>query len=285
MKTKRLILESFVKRIIKEEMESQMSISKMIYLYNEANKDLENLNVDDTAYSRKRNEINKLFQNIKGYLTDKANQTAKKINEFYESIVEIRDLRENNINLRFFFGKGQGGRPGSFSAGYRSFIIELKLINNTKTAKIIKEPSLFNTQEMSPNYDEILEEFENDIFNILYPDYRGAQLEESKNKRLTLESFKSLVKKTIKEEMTKVKQWNGTAQAISEALKLWPKDEEKPILGVEYNQWTFDSYGDVCYGDTPLEALYECAVKGAQAEQNDYGNQETWEGILNYLTS
>jgi len=110
-----------------------------------------------------------------------------------------------------------------------------------------------------------------------------------KNKRLTLESFKSIVKRIIKEEMNQdnsnVKQWNGTAQEISEALKLWPKNEKKPILGVEYNQWTFDSYGDVSYGDTPLEALYECAIMNAQAEQDTYGNQKTWEGILNYLTS
>ena len=63
-----------------------------------------------------------------------------------------------------------------------------------------------------------------------------------KTKRLTLESFKSIVKRIIKEEMNQddsnVKQWNGTAQEISEALKLWPKNEKKPILGIELDQWT-----------------------------------------------
>jgi hypothetical protein len=110
-----------------------------------------------------------------------------------------------------------------------------------------------------------------------------------KTKRVTLGSLKSLVKKIIKEEMNQdnsnVKQWNGTAQEIFEALKLWPKDEKKPILGVEYNQWTFDSDGYVSYGDTPLEALYECASMSAQAEQKTFGTMRKWESILNYLTS
>lgn len=110
-----------------------------------------------------------------------------------------------------------------------------------------------------------------------------------KTNRLTLESFKSVIKRMIKEEMNQdnsnVKQWNGTAQEISEALKLWPKNEKKPILGVEYNQWTFDSDGYISYGDTPLEALYECAIMSSEAAQKTFGSMIQWEGILNYLTS
>jgi hypothetical protein len=102
-----------------------------------------------------------------------------------------------------------------------------------------------------------------------------------------LESFKSVVKRIIKEEMNQdnsnVKQWNGTPQEISNALNLWPNN--KPILGVENREWTFDSDGIIGYGDTPLKALYHCASMSAQAEQDTYGNQKIWESILNYLTS
>lgn len=104
-----------------------------------------------------------------------------------------------------------------------------------------------------------------------------------KNKRLTLESFKSVVKRMIKEEMNQddsdVKQWDGTPKQISEALKLWPIN--KPILGVEYDQWTFETNDIIAYGDTPLEALFHCATMKAQTE----GNMSKWDRILKYLTS
>lgn len=106
-----------------------------------------------------------------------------------------------------------------------------------------------------------------------------------KSKRLTLESFKSVVKRMIKEEMTKVKQWNGTPEEISEALNLWPRNEKKPILGVEDTKWTFKIDGQISYGDTPIDALHSCATMCAQAEQETNGNMEIWKPILRYLTA
>jgi hypothetical protein len=109
-----------------------------------------------------------------------------------------------------------------------------------------------------------------------------------KSKRLTLESFKSVVKRIIKEEMDQnkanVKQWNGTPQEISNALNLWPKNEKKPILGVENLEWTFESDGIIGYGDTPLEALYHCANMNAQSEKNSFGIMDNWNKILDYLS-
>jgi hypothetical protein len=110
-----------------------------------------------------------------------------------------------------------------------------------------------------------------------------------KTKKLTLESFKSVVKRIIKEEMNEndsnVKQWDGTPLSIYEALKLWPKNEKKPILGVENREWTFESDGIIAYGDTPLEALYHCANMNAQSEKNSFGIMDNWNKILDYLTS
>jgi hypothetical protein len=108
-----------------------------------------------------------------------------------------------------------------------------------------------------------------------------------KSKRLTLESFKSVVKRIIKEEMNQdnsnVKQWNGTPQEISNALNLWPKNENKPILGVENLEWTFDSDGIIGYGDTPLKALYSCAIMCE--EKDSSGIKGSYIKIKDYLTS
>jgi hypothetical protein len=222
MKTKRLTLESFksiVKKIIKEEMSNQISISKMIYDYNEAAQEYNNPNTDTFTKEENRQKMHKSFQIVKDFLNEKANQTAKKINEFYESIVEIRDLKENNINLRFFFGKGERGRPGSFSAGYRSFIIELKLVNGKKEINFEREQSLFNPSEMSENYMQILKDFASDIFDNVSSSYGSniAQLEEA---------YESASNNELASYITKLKQ-EINAEKNQKKLEMLKKDLEE----------------------------------------------------------
>ena len=102
MKTKRLTLESFkavVKRLIKEEMSNQMSISKMIDDYNESVQEYNNPNSDTFTKEENRQKMYKSFEAIKDFLKEKATQTAKQINKFYQSAVEVKNLDENDIFL------------------------------------------------------------------------------------------------------------------------------------------------------------------------------------------
>ena len=185
MQTKRLTLESFkylVKRIIKEEMESQMPISKMIYLYNQAVQDFDYGNTDTFTREENRQKVRKLSDGIKDFLNEKANQVAKQINKNYQSVVEIKDLSDDNIFLRFYFGKPYQVGVG-FSPGYRSFIIDLKLVNGRREINFEREQSLFNPQDMAENYMQILKDFASDIFDNVSPQYSGAQLEESRKRK------------------------------------------------------------------------------------------------------
>jgi hypothetical protein len=182
MKAKRLTLESFkslVKKIIKEEMESQMPISRMIYLHNQAIQDYDYGNTDTFTREENRQKVRKLFDAIKNFLNEKANQTAKQINKIYQAVVEVKDLSEDNIFLRFYFGKPYQVRT-AFSPGYRSFILDLKLVNGKREINFEREQSLFNPQEMAENYMQILKDFASDIFDNVSPSYSGTQLEESK---------------------------------------------------------------------------------------------------------
>ena len=184
MKTKRLTLESFkavVKRLIKEEMQSQISISRMIDDYNKSVQEYNNPNADTFTKEENRQKMYKSFEAIKDFLKEKASQTAKQINKFYQSAVEVKNLDENDIFLRFYFGKPyQVGM--TFSPGYRSFILDLKLVNGKKEINFEREQNLFNPSEMSENYMQILKDFASDIFDNISPQYSGAQLEESYNK-------------------------------------------------------------------------------------------------------
>ena len=183
MKTKKLTLESFkavVKRIIKEEMNNQMPISKMIYDYNEAAQEYNNPNTDSFTKEENRQKMHKSFETIKDLLKEKANQTAKQINKFYQSAVEVKNLDENDIFLRFYFGKPyQVGT--AFSPGYRSFILDLKLVNGKKEINFEREQNLFNSSEMSENYMQILKDFASDIFDNVSSSYGSniPQLEEA----------------------------------------------------------------------------------------------------------
>lgn len=209
MKTKKLTLESFkavVKRIIKEEMNNQMPISKMIYDYNEAVQEYNNSNADTFTKEESRQKMHKSFETIKDLLKEKASQTAKQINKFYQSAVDIKDLGENNIFLRFYFGKPyQIGT--AFSPGYRSFILDLKLVNGKKEINFEREQNLFNPQEMVENYMQILKDFASDIFDNVSPQYSGAQLEESYKTSTNNELAASIIElnKEIKAETNKEK--------------------------------------------------------------------------------
>ena len=186
MQTKRLTLESLkstIKRIIKEEMESQMPISRMIYLHNQALQDYDNPNSDTFTKEENRQKVRKFSDAIKDFLNEKANQVAKQINKYYQSVVEVKDLSENNIFLRFYFGKPYQVRT-AFSPGYRSFILDLKLVNGRKEINFEREQSLFNPQEMAENYMQILKDFASDIFDNVSPSYSGAQLEESRKRMI-----------------------------------------------------------------------------------------------------
>jgi hypothetical protein len=193
MKTKRLKLESFksvVKRIIKEEMDNQMSISKMIYDYNEAAQEYNNPNTDTFTKEENRQKMHKSFQIVKDFLNEKANQTAKQINKFYQAVVDVKNLEENNIFLRFYFGKTNQVGMG-FSPGYRSFILDLKLVNGKKEINFEREESRFNSSEMSENYMQTLKSFANDIFDNVSSNYGSniAQLEEEYKAYKNLSTF------------------------------------------------------------------------------------------------
>lgn len=211
MKTKRLTLESFkavVKRLIKEEMNNQMSISKMIDDYNEAVQEYNNPNADTFTKEESRQKMHKSFESIKELLKEKANQTAKQINKFYQSAIEIKNLDENDIFLRFYFGKPYQVGMG-FSPGYRSFILDLKLVNGKKQINFEREQSLFNPSEMSENYMQILKDFASDIFNDVSPSYGNniPQLEEAYKSATNNELAASIIElnKEIKAETNKEK--------------------------------------------------------------------------------
>ena len=221
MKTKRLTLESFksiVKRIIKEEMDNQMSISKMIYDYNEAAQEYNNPNADTFTKEENRQKMHKSFQIVKDFLNEKANQTAKQINKFYQAVVEIRDLEENNIFLRFYFGKPYQVGMG-FSPGYRSFIFDLKLKNGKKEINFEREQNLFNPSEMSENYMQILKDFASDIFDNVSSSYGSniVQLEEA---------YESASNNELASYITKLKQ-EINAEKNQKKLEMLKKDLEE----------------------------------------------------------
>jgi hypothetical protein len=211
MKTKRLTLESFkavVKRIIKEEMNNQMPISKMIYDYNKSAQEYNNPNADTFTKEENRQKMHKSFETIKDLLKETANPTAKQINKFYQSAVEVKNLDENDIFLRFYFGKPyQIGT--AFSPGYRSFILDLKLVNGKREINFEREQSLFNPQDMAENYMQILKDFASDIFDNVSSSY-GAnipQLEEAYESATNNELAASIIElnKEIKAETNKEK--------------------------------------------------------------------------------
>jgi hypothetical protein len=254
MKTKRLTLESFkssVKKIIKEEPEDDDKKFKRELV----------MNLDGNPISLK-------VTHLKTNETEIIKGTINHINDFDGTYYDFSPsgfwLNPDRKGMFVMFDEdNQKWVDGKI---HRNIKIEGETANDTFLLDKIKETK---------------------------PESEGRWNRDNLNKRYSnmpqLESFKSVVKKIIKEEINRdnsnVKQWNSTAQEISEALNLWPKNEKKPILGVEYNQWTFDSDGYLSYGDTPLEALYECASMGARAEQKTFGTMTKWESILNYLTS